>query len=132
MRTHTGEKPYKCKYCDRAFAQSNDLVKHTRSHIGDNTYQCKQCPQAFRLYSELREHGKEHFIEKNLNKNNDDNLYGQGQLSSTSTISSTSTTIAPQLKIREDIYDIANKSEIEQQQPNFNTDAIKVESIGAD
>lgn len=53
---------YKCKYCDRAFAQSNDLVKHLRSHIGENTYQCSQCPKAFRLYSELREHGKTHFL----------------------------------------------------------------------
>ena len=29
-----GEKPYKCKFCDRAYAQSNDLVKHTRTHVG--------------------------------------------------------------------------------------------------
>lgn len=52
---------YKCKYCERAFAQSNDLVKHLRSHVGVNTYQCVICPQSFRLYNELREHGKIHF-----------------------------------------------------------------------
>lgn len=56
MRTHTGEKPYKCKYCERAFAQSNDLIKHLRSHIGENVYECELCPKAFRLAAELREH----------------------------------------------------------------------------
>lgn len=55
---------YKCKFCDRAFAQSNDLVKHTRSHVGENTYQCNLCPKAFRLHSELRQHGKDHFLEQ--------------------------------------------------------------------
>lgn len=62
MRTHTGEKPYKCKYCERAFAQSNDLIKHTRCHVGDNTYQCRDCPAAFRLLGELKKHGKIHFL----------------------------------------------------------------------
>ena len=37
MRTHTGERPYKCQYCDRSYAQSNDLLKHTRIHVGENT-----------------------------------------------------------------------------------------------
>jgi uncharacterized Zn-finger protein len=52
------------KYCDRAFAQSNDLVKHTRSHVGDKTYQCEKCPAAFRFHSELKNHGKIHYYEQ--------------------------------------------------------------------
>lgn len=54
---------YKCQYCERAFAQSNDLVKHTRSHVGMNTYKCDQCPVAFRLHGELRNHRQQHFLE---------------------------------------------------------------------
>ncbi|XP_053668348.1 zinc finger protein 845-like [Anopheles marshallii] len=63
MLTHTGEKPYKCTYCDRSFAQSNVLVKHMRTHIGDNPYQCDRCDASFRLLKDLRNHFKEHYVE---------------------------------------------------------------------
>lgn len=53
---------YKCNFCVRAFAQSNDLVKHLRSHVGTNTYQCAECELAFRLQSELKEHIKIHYV----------------------------------------------------------------------
>ena len=63
MRTHTGEKPYKCKFCDKAFSESNVLVKHIRTHVGKNIYECKECPASFRLQGELREHIRMHFID---------------------------------------------------------------------
>lgn len=30
-RTHNGEKPFKCTYCERAFTESSNLSKHVRA-----------------------------------------------------------------------------------------------------
>ena len=32
MRIHSGEKPFKCKVCDRSFAHSSSLKSHLQSH----------------------------------------------------------------------------------------------------
>ena len=63
MLTHTGEKPYKCTYCERSFAQSNVLVKHMKTHVGDHPYQCDRCDASFRLLKDLRNHYQEHYVE---------------------------------------------------------------------
>jgi uncharacterized Zn-finger protein len=34
MRTHSGERPYQCKYCRKAFSDSSTLTKHMRVHSG--------------------------------------------------------------------------------------------------
>ena len=33
-RVHTGEKPYKCSYCERRFKQLSHVQQHTRLHTG--------------------------------------------------------------------------------------------------
>lgn len=55
MRTHTGEKPYQCQYCEAAFAQSNDLKAHTRRHTGERYY-CDVCNEGFVMGYMLTQH----------------------------------------------------------------------------
>jgi uncharacterized Zn-finger protein len=33
MRRHTGERPYKCDKCDRAFSESGNLRTHLKTHV---------------------------------------------------------------------------------------------------
>jgi uncharacterized Zn-finger protein len=34
IRIHTGDKPFQCKICARAFSRSDHLTTHIRTHTG--------------------------------------------------------------------------------------------------
>jgi uncharacterized Zn-finger protein len=50
MRTHSGERPYQCKYCRKAFSDSSTLTKHMRVHSGGKNFDTKKIMNIMLLF----------------------------------------------------------------------------------
>ncbi|EEC09242.1 zinc finger protein, putative [Ixodes scapularis] len=60
IRTHTGDRPYRCHYCPMAFAQRSNMVVHERVHTGERPYKCHSCCKGFATNTHLKAHNRQY------------------------------------------------------------------------
>ena len=70
LKTHSGEKSFKCNQCDFASVQAGDLRRHLKTHSGEKSNKCNQCDYASSHAGHLSQHLKHtvHCSGEKLNK----------------------------------------------------------------
>ena len=59
-----GNRLFKCRHCDKAFAQNCNLWDHIRMHTGEKPFTCSRCGKSSSQKSHLKNHMRIHTGEK--------------------------------------------------------------------
>lgn len=60
QRSHTGDKPHQCDYCDKSFACESYLEQHVHTHNVEKIHVCPQCSKSFQSLPALSQHKQTH------------------------------------------------------------------------